>query len=255
MRSQGQGLSVSPPGGAVSSDLFVGVEQLGSHLHQHYHHHRGQDGLRDHVGGVVHRTVQPAQAVGAHLGDAGEVDLAHPAEGVVIVLPDDVPGQKAAQVPQQADHKGADPYPHRVAGKALADDLGQAQHGEGQQVVQQHAADLGGQGLAVGQVVDALDELHQAVDKGGHQAPLGPVAVAHQQDGHHAEQGDGAAVGHQGDLDLAEHGGQGHHQGALHQDTGLGVGLGHTRVFSSFLVVHKNKKCACKRSCRRTGCL
>ena len=73
----------------------------------------------------------------------------------------------------------------------------------------------------------ALHKLDQAVDESGHDAPLCAVAVAHYQNGHHAEQGDGTAVGHERDLDHAQNGGQGDHQRTLHQNAGFGIGFGH----------------------------
>ena len=203
------------------------VEDLRCDTDQDHHKDRGQNGFGQHVGGVVHGTVQPAQTVHAHVGDAGKADLGHPAESVVVVLPDDVTGQKAAQKAQQAHHKGADTDTHGAAAERLCDQAGKAQHREGQKVVQQHAAHLCREGLAVCQIAKALHKLDQAVDESGHDAPLCAVAVAHYQNGHHAEQGDGTAVGHERDLDHAQNGGQGDHQRTLHQNAGFGIGFGH----------------------------
>ena len=82
-------------------------------------------------------------------------------------------------------------------------------------------------GWLCGLAFKALHKLDQAVDEGGHDAPLCAVAVAHYQNGHHAEQSDGTAVGHERDLDHAQNGGQRDHQCTLHQNAGLGIGFGH----------------------------
>lgn len=52
-------------------------------------------------------------------------------------------------------------------------------------------------------------------------------AVGDQNERQHAQQGDGAAVGHLKNLDVRQHGAQGDHQGALHESAGLGIGFGH----------------------------
>ena len=227
------------------------VEDLRGNADQDHNKDGSQDGFGQHVGGVVHGAVQPAQTVHAHAGDPGEADLSHPAEGVVVVLPDDVAGQEAAYKTQQAHHESADACTNGAAAERLCDQAGKAKDGEGQKIVQQHAAHLRGEGLAVSQIAKPLHELDQAVDKGGHDAPLCAVAVAHYQNGHHAEQSNGAAVGHERDLDHAQNGGQGDHQRALHQNAGLGVGFGHKNSSSHF-IVHKNKSAPAFAS-RRTG--
>ena len=53
------------------------------------------------------------------------------------------------------------------------------------------------------------------------------VAVGDQDERQHAQQGDGAAVGHLKNFDVRQHGAQGDHQGALHESAGLGIGFGH----------------------------
>ena len=71
----------------------------------------------------------------------------------------------------------------------------------------------------------AEQDLQDAVDKAGEQAPLDAVAEGHQHEGQHAQQGDAAAVGQGEELDIAQHGADGDHQSAFHKDAGLGVGL------------------------------
>jgi hypothetical protein len=73
----------------------------------------------------------------------------------------------------------------------------------------------------------ALHKLDQAVDESGHDAPLCAVAEGHQHKGQHAQQGNAAAVGHGEELDVGKHRANGDHQGAFHQNTGLGIGFGH----------------------------
>ena len=76
----------------------------------------------------------------------------------------------------------------------VAEDAAEAQHGEGDDVVQQEDAEGGQQraareksavkdavfhaerGRAEGSLRDALDALNQAEGKGGHQTPLGAIA-------------------------------------------------------------------------------
>ena len=53
------------------------------------------------------------------------------------------------------------------------------------------------------------------------------MAEGYQNERHHAEQRDGAAVGHLKNFDVRQHGAQGDHQGALHKNAGLGIGFGH----------------------------
>ena len=184
------------------------------------------------VAEVVGKAVEPAQGVLAQVGGepGGPAEIVQPFKGIVVVFPNDVAGEEAAQETQQADHDRA----HRNAGSAGLEgagrQAGQAQGGERQQVVQQHAADLGGERLAVSQIVDTHDKLDQAENESSAQAPLGTVAQAHENDGQHGQQGDGTAMGPgQRELHFGQNAGQGDHQGGFHQGTGLGIGSRHEK--------------------------
>ncbi len=72
---------------------------------------------------------------------------------------------------------------------------------------------------------EAQQHLQAAVDKAGEQAPLHAVAEGDQHKGQHAQQGNAAAVGQGEELDVAQHGANGDHQGALHKNAGLGIGF------------------------------
>ena len=76
--------------------------------------------------------------------------------------------------------------------------------------------------LEVGRI-KAQQHLQQAVHKAGEQAPLDPVAEGYQNERHHAEQRDGAAVGQLIDFDVGQDGAQRNHQGAFYHNARFGV--------------------------------
>ena len=120
---------------------------------------------------------------------------------------------------QRAQHGGN----HQVGGVVLAEahiaeTAAQAQQGEGQNVVEQNAQHNAAGGGHPGHIVQAQQQLNQGVDETGHQPGLDTPAHAQDNDGGHAQQGDGAAIGGLVDLDHAQHGGQSNHNCALGQN-------------------------------------
>ena len=82
---------------------------------------------------------------------------------------------------------------------------------------------IGDWGLGIGpnpkspiHVVEAQNELQDAVNEGCHDTPFPAVAMADHDEGQHTHDGDAAAEG-QVDLDEAQHRGDGDEQGALHE--------------------------------------
>lgn len=193
----------------------LGLEQLGSGLVQNHHDHADQNGAGQHVGSVVNQAV----VGGVHsFGSPGTVEQ--------------VTRQEAAAEPEGAGHDAAGKQASQLIGEGIHKETGQSQNGEGQNVVQQDAADLAEQGGAVKHVAEAQDHLKNAVYKAGEAAPLYAMAVAHEDNGEHL-QGYAAAHGHIHELDVAENGGEGNDKSALDQNTGFAGGfhLGFLLVF------------------------
>ena len=191
------------------------LEQLGSGLVQNHHDHADQNGAGQHVGSVVKQAV----VGGVHsFGSPGTVEQ--------------VAGQEAAAEPEGAGHNAAGDQTGQLIRKGVHKETGQSQNGEGQNVVQQDAADLAEQGGAVKHVAEAQDHLKNAVYKAGEAAPLYAMAVAHEDNGKHL-QSYAAAHGHIHELDVAENGGEGNDQCAFDQNTGFAGGfhLGFLLVF------------------------
>ena len=125
---------------------------------------------------------------------------------------------------QEACHKGAHGHADHPVLEGTGKELGSAQRHKGHQVVQQDFTQEIQEGRGRG-CPEAQQHLQAAVDKAGEQAPLHAVAEGDQNKGQHAQQGNAAAVGQGEELDVAQHGANGDHQGALHKNAGLGIGF------------------------------
>ena len=147
-------------------------------------------------------------------------------ENIAQVAPDQHAGQEAAQEADAAYRCRTDGHADQTVLERLGNRTGQAQQGEGQHIVQQDHTHQRQQAGSRGRV-EAQQHLQQAVDKAREQSPFCAVAVGDQDERQHAQQGDGAAVGHLKNFDVRQHGAQGDHQGALHKSAGLGIGFGH----------------------------
>ena len=184
------------------------AEQLRSGLVDQHGGNGRHDGLGQHVAAVVGQAVGPG------------------GQTVAQVAPDQHAGQEAAQEADAAHRCRADGHADQTVLERLGNRTGQAQQGEGQHVVQQDHTHQRQQAGSRGRV-EAQQHLQQAVDKAREQSPFCAVAVGDQDERQHAQQGDGAAVGHLKNFDVRQHGAQGDHQGALHESAGLGIGFGH----------------------------
>ena len=186
----------------------LAVEDLRGHLDEQHSGHHGEQGLRQHVAGVVDQAVGPG------------------AQALVQVAPDEHTGEEAAQEAQHTGHKGAESHADHPVLEGAGKQLSRAQRHEGDEVIQQDFAQEVQEGGRRG-CPEAQQHLQAAVDQASEQAPLDAMAEGHQHKGQHAQQGDAAAVGHGEDLDVRQHGADGDHQGALHQNAGLGIGIRH----------------------------
>ena len=184
------------------------VKDLRSHTAQQHSGHHGEQGLGQHIAAVVGQAVSPC------------------GQTIVQVAPDQHAGQKAAHKAQETGGKGAHGHAHGAVLEGTGEQLGQTQCHKGQHIVQQHLTEEVEEGGS-GRRVEAHDHLQAGVHETGEQAPLCAVAEGHQHKGQHAQQGDAAAVGHGEELDVGKHRANGDHQGAFHQNTGLGIGFGH----------------------------
>ena len=184
------------------------VKDLRGHAAQQHSGHHGEQGLGQHITAVVGQAVSPC------------------GQTIIQVAPDQHAGQKAAHKAQETGGKGAHGYAHGAVLEGAGEQLGQTQCHKGQHIVQQHLAEEVEEGGS-GRRVEAHDHLQAGVHETGEQAPLCAVAEGHQHKGQHAQQGNAAAVGHGEELDVGKHRANGDHQGAFHQNTGLGIGFGH----------------------------
>ena len=185
---------------------MLAVKDLRSHTAEQNGGHHGQQGLGQHVAAVVHQAVSPG------------------GQAFVQVAPDQHTGQEAAHKTQEACHKGAHGHADHPVLEGTSKELGSAQRHKGHQVVQQDFTQEIQEGRGRG-CPEAQQHLQAAVDKAGEQAPLHAVAEGDQHKGQHAQQGNAAAVGQGEELDVAQHGANGDHQGALHKNAGLGIGF------------------------------
>ena len=145
---------------------------------------------------------------------------------ITLIYDGDNAGQEAAQEADAAHRCRTDGHADQTVLERLGNRTGQAQQGEGQHVVQQDHTHQRQQAGSRGRV-EAQQHLQQAVDEAREQSPFCAVAVGDQDERQHAQQGDGAAVGHLKNFDVRQHGAQGDHQGALHKSASLGIGFGH----------------------------
>ena len=182
----------------------VGAEQLGRSLVQQHHGNGGHNTFRQHVGAVVSQAVDPR------------------GQTIAQVAPDQHAGQKAAQETQHAHGGGAHGHADQLVFERLGKYAGKPQKGEGQHIIQQDHAHQRQQAGRRGRI-KAQQHLQQAVHKAGEQAPLDPVAEGYQNERHHAEQRDGAAVGQLIDFDVGQDGAQRNHQGAFYHNARFGV--------------------------------
>ena len=184
------------------------VKDLRSHAAQQHGGHHGEQGLGQHIAAVVGQAVSPC------------------GETIIQVAPDQHAGQEAAHKAQETGGKGTHGYAHGAVLEGAGEQLGQTQCHKGQHIVQQHLTEEVEEGGS-GRRVEAHDHLQAGVHETGEQAPLCAVAEGHQHKGQHAQQGNAAAVGHGEELDVGKHRANSDHQGAFHQNTGLGIGFGH----------------------------
>ena len=116
----------------------------------------------------------------------------------------------------------------------------EAQHGEGQGVVQND----------LDPVVDLrlLDELQKAVGRPGDEAVLHAELIAVPEEGQHGSQGDAAAQGHGPELDVREHEAHGHAQGPI----GQGPDVRFAGLLGLFGQVDQQRRHDHKSACRET---
>ena len=191
---------------------------LAGKLHQQKAHHTGEDDLGDHVYTVVHQGVHHSQGRAGHIGqarDVGSNDFLH-IGGFRESGPQQPAGQEGAEIPQHHGHKAAQGECHGVIFDAAPEHPTQAQHGEGQDVVQQDGAHQSAHGQAL-QGAHAQQQLEHAVHQASAQAPLQAAAVAVKQNGQHGAHGDGAAVRSFIQLQKAQDRGHGDHDAAKDQ--------------------------------------
>ena len=163
----------------------------------------GDDGLGDHVRRVV------ARGVGEDRFDGGVRR---------VLSPDGGAADEVADVPDGADHDGADRSRRVRVPDDTLEHAGKAEAREGHEVVREHQNDVGEDALDVAEVADAADEdLQDAVSESGREAPGNAEDPADRQDGDLAEERHAAAEGELHDRNDAEHRGQCHHDGAEDQ--------------------------------------
>ena len=184
------------------------VKDLRSHAAQQHSGHHGEQGLGQHIAAVVGQAVSPC------------------GQTIVQVAPHQHTGQKAAHKAQETGGKGAYGHTHGTVLEGAGEQLGQTQCHKGQHIVQQHLTEEVEEGGS-GRRVEAHDHLQAGVHETGEQPPLCAVAEGHQHKGQHTQQGNAAAIGHGEELDVGKHRANSDHQGAFHQNAGLGIGFRH----------------------------
>ena len=216
---------------ALSGRHFFGKQPAcRGDLEQHKAGNAGKGDFGHHVGGVVRKAVQ----VGI-----GDIDVHDPSGG----RENEHAAEVVRQKPQgQGESRTADP-----AGQSPpAEESRQPDQREGDEIIQQQAADQqGGRQTPAGDLSDVQHHLQDGIRE-GHCQPLhdaAPDAVQH--DGEHGQQGNGSAPREFHDLDKAEGGSECYHHSALDE--------GQDFLFS--FVSHTNtsgKKCNRTENLRRS---